>query len=507
VGVRLVIAMLKHETNTFSPLPTAAAAFGADGPIFGSAALAAMRGTRTPMGAFIELAEATGAQIATPLAADAMPGGIVEAEAYEQFSGAILDGIDGADAALLDLHGAMVAATTNDGEGTLLQRIRRRHPRLPIGVALDLHANMTRDMVDGATAIAGYKTYPHVDMYETGRSVGQIILDSLAGRVRPVMAWRRLPVVASTLCMGTTTPGPMSDLAAAARQAEAQPGILSASVFGGFPMSDIEAPGLSVVVVADGDGTKAEAAAQDIAQRAWAERARFVYRSEPLADALARARALGRNAEAPVLLIDHADNCASGGTQDCMHVVAAAMREGLEDVAVASVRDPEAVSRMIEAGIGGRLRLPLGGKTDMPALGRKGEPLVVEGQVRAISDGRFTITGPMLTGVEANMGRSVAFEAGPITFVVTERAYEPWDLGVFRCLGIEPRRHRYLLLKSRMHYRAAFAPIAAAIVECDGVGVTSSDLGLFRFGKIERPVYPLDQETVWRQFPPGQATR
>jgi microcystin degradation protein MlrC len=121
VGVRLVIAMLKHETNTFSPLPTPAAAFGADGPLFGPAALAALRGTRTPMGAFIELAEAAGAEIATPLAADALPGGVVEAEAYDSFSAAILDAIDaGADGALLDLHGAMVAATTDDGEGTLL---------------------------------------------------------------------------------------------------------------------------------------------------------------------------------------------------------------------------------------------------------------------------------------------------------------------------------------------------------------------------------------------------
>jgi microcystin degradation protein MlrC len=117
--------------------------------------------------------------------------------------------------------------------------------------------------------------------------------------------------------------------------------------------------------------------------------------------------------------------------------------------------------------------------------------------VRLISDGRFKISGPMLTGVEANMGLSVVFESGPMTFVVTERPYEPWDLGVFRSVGIEPTARRFLLLKSRMHFRAAFAPIAGAIVECDGVGVTSSDLGLFSFARLARPVYPLDEIAGW----------
>jgi microcystin degradation protein MlrC len=499
--MRFVIAMLKHETNTFSPIPTTIAAFGPDGPLFGQSALAAMRGTATPMGAFIDSAERAGAAMATPVAADAMPGGVVEGAAYERFVAAILDAIArGCDAALLDLHGAMVADGTDDGEGTLLQRIRRLHPRLPIGVALDLHANVTSELVNGATAIAGYKTYPHVDMYETGERVARIILEMLAGQARPVMAWQRLPIIASTLCMGTMAAGPMRDLVERTRSAEECQGVLCATVFGGFPMADVPRPGVSIVVVADGDPAKADTVARKLAKSAWDERARFIYRPEPLSDAIGKARGLAIAAKGPMLLIDHADNCASGGTQDTMHVVAEAMRQGLKDVAVASIRDPEAVMRLIEAGVGNRLRLPLGGKTDLPALGLKGEPLEVEGYVRAITDGRFTITGPMLTGVEANMGRSVVFDTGAITFVVSERPYEPWDLGVFSSLGIEPTRRRFLLLKSRMHYKAAFAPIGAGIVECDGIGVASSNLRLFRFHKLVRPVYPLDQNAVWPEL-------
>jgi microcystin degradation protein MlrC len=496
--VHFVVAMLKHETNTFSPIPTMASAFGADGPLFEADALRAMRGTRTPMGAFIALAEQAGATLVTPLAADALPGGVVDGEAYERFSQTILDSIaTGCDAVFLDLHGAMVAEPTPDGEGTLLKRIRARHPDLPVGVALDLHANMTDDLVANATAIAGYKTYPHTDMYEAGHAVGSIVLRALSGEAKPVLAWRRVPVVASTLCMGTTTKSAMRELIERAREAEERPGILSVSIFGGFPMADIPEPGMSVVVVADGDSGLANAVAEELAGQVWDQRAAMIYRGAPLQKAVLRAKQLAGTVKGPVLLIDHADNCASGGTQDTMQVIAEVLRQGLEDVAVASIRDPEAVKRLVAAGVGNRIRLSLGGKTDLPALGRKGEPLELEGYVRLISDGRFKISGPMLTGVEANMGLSVVFESGPMTFVVTERAYEPWDLGVFRSVGIEPTNRRFLLLKSRMHFRAAFAPIAGAIVECDGVGVTSSDLSLFSFARLSRPVYPLDEVAEW----------
>jgi microcystin degradation protein MlrC len=138
----------------------------------------------------------------------------------------------------------------------------------------------------------------------------------------------------------------------------------------------------------------------------------------------------------------------------------------------------------------------LGGKLDMPAIGRRGEPLTLTGKVRAITDGEFTVTGPMMTGTRAALGRSVVFESGGAEIVVIERNHEPWDLGCFRSLGIEPTRKRYLLLKSRIHFRAGFQPIAKAIVECDGVGITSSNYALFPFTKVERPAYPLDLEAT-----------
>src|SRR5215468_10230970 len=192
--MRILIAMMKHETNTFSPVKTDWQRFLDWGAYFGADALKAYDGTGMPMAAYIELAREAGAEIVTPVAAEAMPSGPVTAEAYERMSAAILDAVAvGCDAATLDLHGAMVAETTEDGEGTLLERIRALAPGLPIAVTYDLHANLSDKMVRNCTALIGYKTYPHVDMYEVGKQVGTILLRALKGEAKPVMAWGRRP--------------------------------------------------------------------------------------------------------------------------------------------------------------------------------------------------------------------------------------------------------------------------------------------------------------------------
>ena len=129
---------------------------------------------------------------------------------------------------------------------------------------------------------------------------------------------------------------------------------------------------------------------------------------------------------------------------------------------------------------------------DMPSIGLRGEPLELSGVVRAITDGEYTITGPQLTGVRSYMGRTVVLDTGAAEVVICERAQEPWDLGVFTSVGIAPRRKQFLILKSRMYYRPVFLPIAKAAIECNGVGVTSSDWTLFPYKKIRRPMFPLD---------------
>jgi len=488
-AMRLVIAMMKHETNTFSPVKTDWQRFRDWGAYLGPEARRAYEGTGMPIGAYLELAREIGAEVVTPVAAEAMPSGPVAAEAYELMSSAILDAVrQGCDAAMLDLHGAMVAATTPDGEGTLLERIRAVAPDLPIAVTCDLHANLTERMVRHSTALIGYKTYPHVDMYAVGEQVGRILLRAMKGEIRPVMGWARRPLLAQTLRMGTDDE-PMKTLIALAR-AEEERGMLAATVFGGFPLADFADAGMSAICVADGDAAAARAAAERLMDAAWQRRDELLYRPEPLAQAVARAKDL---TEGPVLLLDHADNVGSGGTQDVMTVLREVIRQGLEDVAVAAIFDPEAVRKMAAAGVGATVTLPLGGRTDMPAIDRRGEPLAVTGRVRTLSDGEWIVRGPMYTGVKVSMGPSAVLDTGSIQIVVVSRHHEPWDQGVFLSLGIDPRTKRYLLLKSRIHYRAGFAPLARATITLDGEGVTTSDNDRLRFERVRRPIFPLDR--------------
>ena len=493
--MRLVIAQMKHETNTFSPVATPLARFahGTPAPLEGGAVYESFKGTGTAIGAFIELADKAGAEAVYPVAGNAAPSGPVETEAYEAMAGRIVDAVaKGCDAVLLDLHGAMVTRAHDDGEGELLGRIRRVAPEVPIGVALDMHTNLFPAMGNLATAIAGYQTYPHVDMYETGMRAGSAILSLLRKSARPTQAFGFRPMLPHVMRQSSLD-SPNREIQERAKAMERQ-GALCATFFVGFPHADIPCAGSSAVVVTDGDAAKARAFCDELLDMAWKARAQFVYRVEPLEASLRRARDLGA-AGGPVVLLDHYDNCASGGTMDTMAVLGAILDAGLDDVAAFAVCDPAAVERIKRAGVGARVTLPLGGKLDMPALGLKGRPREVTGKVRRIVDGLYRNEGPMARGELADMGAAAVLDTGKAEIAVISRHVEPHDIAAFRTLGIEPQKKRYLMLKSRVHWRAGLGPLARAVVECAGEGVCTSDYSQLQFRRVRRPSYPLDPET------------
>ena len=486
--MKILIARLNHETNTFSPVPTPIEAFS---PTYGEEAYRANKGMRTAMAAFIELAEGMGATLVTPVSAMANPSGPVHAAAYDELTRRIADAAPGCDAILLDLHGAMVAEHTCDGEGDLLARVRAAAPGVPVGVALDLHGNVTGKMVQNADVMVGFKTYPHIDMYETGEHAGRLLLQMLRGEARFRVCWHRLPLMSHTL-RSTTLEGPMRDAVENARALE-RSGLPAVSVFAGFSLADIEAPCMSVVATCRiEDAPATQAAVDGLARQIWERRAEYVYRSEPLADSLRRARSLAEGATKPVLLLDHGDNCMSGGTCDTMDVLQAALELGLTGIAVGPLCDPEAVGRLIAAGKGAEGEIDLGNKVPLTSIGLAKQPLRLRGTVRAVSDGGYTVTGPIYTGQRCHMGRTVCLDTGAAQIVVTEQTHEPWDLGVFHCVGLDPTRFRFLLLKSRMYCRPVFVPLSAGLVECDSPGATTSDYARFPFTRVRRPVFPLD---------------
>ncbi|MDA0261448.1 MAG: M81 family metallopeptidase [Proteobacteria bacterium] len=487
--MRVVIAMMKHETNTFSPIVTDWRRFEAWGAYCGDDVVTAYGETRMAVAAYLTLARQVGAEISTPLAAEAMPSGRVVEAAYEHMSGLICDAVRaGADAALLDLHGAMVAEHLFDGEGELLERIRAIAPDLPIAVTCDLHCNLTEKMVRNCTALVGYKTYPHTDIYETAEQVGRIVFDAIAGKCRPKMSWGNVPLMSQTLRQGTDDQ-PMKSLIDLCRAAEAREGVLAATVFGGFALADMPESGTSAVVVTDDAPALADEIRDSVLALAWKSREEFVYRHEPLHEAVARAKAIDTG---PVILLDHADNCGSGANQDVMTVIAEVMRQGLEDVVVAAVWDPGAVQEMQRAGIGAEIAIDLGGKTDMPSIDLAGKPLSIKGRVIALTDGEWIVRGPMYTGLKVTMGPTAVLDTGTMKIVIVSHHHEPWDLGVFTSVGIQPEYARYILLKSRIHYRAGFGDLPKHTITIDGDGVTTSDNTVLNYQHVRRPVYPLD---------------
>jgi microcystin degradation protein MlrC len=246
--------------------------------------------------------------------------------------------------------------------------------------------------------------------------------------------------------------------------------------------------------VTNGDQELAERLRDELLDRAWVEREAFVYKIEPLDQSLARAKAMPvpSAGEGPIVLLDHYDNCASGGTMDTTVVLAAILREGLENVAAFAIFDPEAVQEAIAAGIGAGVTLSVGGKLAMPQIPGGSSPLTVKGTVRTISNGRFRNKGPMGRGVLTDMGPSVVIDTGKVEIALISRHVEPSDLNCFFTLGIDPLQKRYVMLKSRVHWRAGLGAMAKAVVDCAGLGVCTSDYGQLSFNKVRRPIYPLD---------------
>lgn len=493
--MKIVAARMNHETNTFSPVPTPLASFGPDGPGFGAQALAQARGSRTGLGAFIAAAQARGDEIVVPVNATANPSGRVADAAFEQMAESIVEAVRaGCDLILLDLHGAMATESFDDGEGELLRRVRLVAPHTPLAVALDLHGNITQAMVNGANVMVGFKTYPHVDMFETGAHAARLAFQMVERGRRPALAWRQLPLLSHTL-RSASGEGAMQRAVQRAREFEAQ-GLDAVSVFAGFSLADIRDAGVSVVVSAT-DARTAQAAADALARQIWDERDGFVYTSEPLPDSVARARTLrsaGVPSRGPVLLLDHGDNVMSGGTCDTTTVLESCLQQGLDRIGAGPLADPQTVAQAIAAGVGSRLMVQLGNKMPLGLGEAQRAPLALEVRVRAISDGRFRISGPIYTGETWAMGRTVALEHAAGMVVVSERPMEPLDLGVFTSVGVNPSDFDFLILKSRMYCRPSFAPIAQGLVEYDSRGVTSSDYGLFQFRRVRRPVYPLDAD-------------
>jgi microcystin degradation protein MlrC len=498
--MRLLLATLSHETNTFSPVPTRLERFCRDGTtlLSGQAAIDFYRGTGTCMGGYLAVADEIGAEVIVPVTASAPPSGPVHRDAYETCVRLITDAVaqGGYDAIWLDLHGAMVTDQYDDGEGELLSRIRAIDPTTPLCVAYDMHANIFDPMVSHAQIVTGYQTYPHIDQRQTAERAARALLAVMRDGSKPTAAWGNAPMLPHVMAQGTHR-APNKDLQAVCAQFEASGRALAASVFVGFPHADVPMAGLSAVVVTNNNQPDAQRMVDELLSAAWNARRDFMFDIEPLEASVRRAKALGVPGQLPVVLLDHYDNCASGGTMDTTDTLREIIRQGLEDVVFFGIYDPDAVEQAVQAGVGATVTLSIGAKLPMPQLPVASAPLTVTGTVQTISSGRFRLKGGLTPGLQIYMGRSVVLDTGKVQIVLLSRHIEPTAQEMFLALGIDPARKQYVAIKSRVHWRADVGKIAREIVECAGVGVCTSDYGQLTFRKVRRPVFPLDPDLRW----------
>ena len=490
--MRIAVGCIGHETNTFSPVVTTLDNFKKGSYHSGDEIITAFRGTRTITGGFLDVTEQLNLQPVPLLWTFATPSGMVEHTAYEALKAEFLDLLQNAgelDGVLLDLHGAMVTDELEDAEGDLIQAVREFVGETWIVTTLDLHANITAQMADHSDVIIGFDTYPHVDCYERGFEAGQLLFGMNAGKIQPTMAYRQLPLLTAPPAQCTMKP-PMTDVLKALHALETKPGVVTATLSMGFPFADITDAGVSILVTTNSDMALAEEYADQFASRIWEMREQFTFNLHTVESAIELANQTDGK---PMILADGADNPGGGGPCDGTTILQKFIAADVQDAVIAVIADPESVAQAIAAGVGNRAQLNVGGKTDT----QHGAPVALTGYVKTLSDGRFTLKGPMGRGTMGNMGRTAVIQVGGVEIILTERRIQPYDAEVLRSVGIEPQTRQLIALKSAVHFRADYTPIAHQILDVDTPGVHSPNLFNYDYQKLRRPIYPLDSTVTY----------
>ena len=454
---KIFTACLGTETNTFSSLPTGLQLFrdtclfrqrsyGDKVPMFGA-----------PLEVWRRLAESKGWQVVESLCAFAQPAGRTVKTVYEGFRNEILTDLRAAmpvDAVLLSLHGAMVAEGYDDAEGDLLAHVRRLvGPNLPIGVELDLHANVGRQKLDSATALVLFKEYPHIDVPERAEDLFQLIAGAVEGRTRPVMG----AFDCRTVGVFHTTRQPMRGFVDRCTALEGKDGVLSVSIVHGFPWADVADMGSKMIVVTDGDKAKAERRARELGMEFFLMRRETQPGYVDLDQAMARAAT--HNQQKPLVIADVSDNAGGGAASDSTFILQGLLEKGIKDAAIGMFWDPMAVRLGFEVGEGAALDIRLGGKLGAAS----GPPLDLRARVIGLKREAYVSFGGRDKSL-APVGDMAAFEAGGIAIVCNTLRSQCKSLDCFGHVGVDVAAKRVVVVKSMQHFHAAYAPIASEIL-------------------------------------------
>ena len=473
---RIAVGGFLHETNTFAPTKATYDDFvhGGGWPAMaqGTDVLRVMRNINIGLAGFVGQAEALGWEMVPTISCGASPCAHVTSDAYERIVKVMVEGIAAAgrlDAVYLDLHGAMVTDHLDDGEGEILARVRKVIGKdLPLVVSLDLHANVTPQMVEQADALIAYRTYPHVDMADTGRAAAKHLALLLRTQQRFAKAFRQLPFLIP-ISWQCTDDQPAKGIyqRLAAMESDAVPTLSFAP---GFPAADFPECGPSVFAYGSTQAD-ADAAADELTKLIIGHESDFDGRIFAPDEGVRHAMELAKTASKPIIIADTQDNPGAGGDSDTTGMLRALVRNNAKKAAIGVIYDPASAKAAHAAGVGATVTLALGGKSGISGDAPYRETFIVEN----LSDGQFVAPGPYYGGRDMDMGPSACLRIGDVRVVVSSHKAQLADQSMYRYVGIEPTEQAILVNKSSVHFRADFEPIAEKLLICAAPGAMPAD--------------------------------
>ncbi|MGI9316049.1 MAG: M81 family metallopeptidase [bacterium] len=486
--IHIAIGGFQHETNTFAPHQATYEEFvktdGWPGLTTGDALFPVMSGLNIPLSGFIEAAKDNNHRLLPMLWCAAEPSSYVTAEAFECVADMFCQSLRSAselDAVYLDLHGAMVVETFEDGEGELLRRVRQIvGPDIPVVVSLDLHANITEAMVDHATAISIFRTYPHLDMAATGARAFELMSAALTGQ-KIFGGMRKIPFLFPLTSQCTDFEPCRSIYQDIVTYARANPTYLAAEFATGFPAADIYECGAAVVAYGFDEGEL-----ETLLDRCL----RRIMDAEPLfSNSLwqsddAVQRAIRNKTDRPIILADAQDNPGAGGTSDTTGLLEALVNNGAVSAVLGVLHDPEIADKAHRAGLGAEIEAPLGGKCGTEGV----SPFAGQFIVERLGDGNFTFTGDMYKDSIAQLGPMALLRVvdaqSEVRVIVGSTRVQCLDQAIFRHLGVEPSEQKIVAVKSSVHFRADFDPIAAETLVVVAPGAHPCELSKLSYLKL-----------------------
>lgn len=484
--LRIGLASIVQETNTFSPHPCTLDDFRSQSLHTGEDAVRLYRGTNTEFGGALGRLEARGTDIVPFIHAWSMSSGRLTAETLGALGEILERQLERAkplDGLVLSLHGAMAAEGVDDADGVLLRAARSiLGSEVVIGVCLDLHANVTAELLDNSDILIGYHTYPHVDQAETGGRIADLVVDRLEGRAQPVTAMAKRAMLLPPEAQGAE--GPLGELRALADRVTSDD-VLDVSLFPVQPWLDVDDLGFAVTVTANGDIEQARSLASQLVDLAWMMRRSFTVELVAPVEALERAR---RSTNRPILLSESADSPTAGATGDSPAMVGVLQDHGQDLRAYVTLVDTSGVATCFDAGEGAKVDLLVGCSYD----DRFHQPVSLRGVVTRLGDRPFELTGPVYTGMEVSMGRWTVVTVGSLSVLFTERPACTFDPETFRHVGLAPELADVIVIRSANLFRAGWAGVAGDIHILDLPGASTPRLETLEFHRAPRPLYPME---------------